>query len=1486
MATVVCWLTLTLAAGVLSLEFSPPLTDQYVLTGSPFWWTCSVNKTSAPGGVSYSWRFQDGDVSSDQNFLVFTNGTLHIRQVQQAQMGQYSCLANTGTSYIITTAWLRAAYINLTTLTLTSNNRTDLSNTLELGCRVDARPAPSFTWIKDGTGLAFSAGVKAVEMDFGYNILMIDKLSYADSGNYTCNVSHITLTQPISTSTVSVRVLGPPVITSPPADQIVPVSYNVTFKCPVTSDPKAQNLWRFQSPAASDPVPFSSPTSSASVDTDTGSLTLYNVSTDSIGTYVCEWSNIRGMTSVSVSLRVEGKPLFPTLIVLPTPATLNEGDRLTLNCKGDGNPKPIVIWSFPDGQSLTSDGRAVSGNSSVLDRAALYDNGTLAVNNVTRLDRGMYYCRLKSQEGEVTTSAFVNVQFSPLFLVSPQNTEVREGSELRLACTASGNPNPNITWSLPDSLNISQYTSDGFSNEVLLNNGTLLVRKTNRTHEGQFTCIAANTVGSAQASAYVSISGLPYFIASPTTQGTIEGDTVVLKCEVGSNPQASVSWYFRYFVDLAIQAMDLVKVWRSLITDRGPTDNMTLVTFSPDSRFSLINKTSLQIANIRENYAGLYTCYATNSIGSSFELAIVRVITFPKFDISPVNQTVMLGGSASLECYSVGIPVPSQRWLFNRAKLQYPTSRISVDANGTIEIKDIGTSDIGEYTCLATNQAGQASVSAYLVLSSLPYVIEAPSNLTVSELSNATLRCRGNSTSPFEISWYKSTSLGVQFLGQIILDRRTNVPNVTSQISRIQILSSGDLYFTCVDRQDASWYFCSLNNPDGNSTSSPAYMDVNFLPSNLTIETPVSADSTQPATLSCRAWGSPLPNISWITPLKVELSPPGGSGLLIISDQNAGYVTSKVFINTLNVGQHGGLWICKACNLIGCRVENTSLNINYANPYVRAVVSQDYENEVSVECVTTGMPYSTVTYSSNGVDVLSMEGHRVINNIMYVIKTKIQNEYTCTARNDFGQIGLSLVVPPLVVISRLVPKSSSILVTSDTKLPIQGLMPDRMLVQWSSQNSADVGNQTFYFSGTVDDYLLAERGVVRDPAYAVSCAGASTGAVPGAAAAASNDVSVSIVSDGLAYAYHIEANVQNLRPNTMYNIRASLLNALWPGPLSTPSSVTTLAAAPAAVTNVTVAVANRSVSVTWNNPDPLNGRPEDTVITVVLQDAGSNPIKEAMVGVLSSPSASFSGLNLGMYSIQIFAYNKQTNTKSDVVTVSFQVRDQPPRVIPVINGLRAVNANSAQVNWTLPTDSTLLTPGVTGFKISVNLLDGSQNQRIVEVPSANASAWVVENLQEHKKYMLCVAAQNSAGVGPYSECKNVTTPYSEFSTDALEDTKISYSISWKLLAIILICICAALIALTAAVVVSHQIKLSKRKSVDLKQRAGARNGGRDSPQSSPEASRFQPSSPESRQARSPARRLQESPQAERVRASPRRYTRELESHENQGFVMY
>lgn len=1199
------------------------------------------------------------------------------------------------------------------------------------------------------------------------------------------------------------------------------------------------------------------------------------------------------MTSVRFSLRVEGQPLYPTLIVLPTPATLNEGARLTLDCKGDGNPKPNVMWSFPNGQSLTSNDGTVSGNSSILDRATLYDNGTLVVNNVTRLDMGTYYCRLKSQEGEVTTSAFVNVQFSPFFLVSPQNTEVSEGSELKLACTASGNPNPTITWSLPDSLNISQYTSDSFSNEVLLSDGTtLLVKKTNRTHEGQFTCIAANTVGSAQATAYVSISGLPYFITSPSSQGTIEGDTVVLKCEVGSNPQASVSWYFRYMVDLAIQATDLVSVRRSLLTERGPTDNMTLVTFSQNSRFSLINKTSLQIANIHETDAGLYTCYALNSVGASFELAIVRVITFPKFEVSPVNQTVIVGASASLECYSVGIPVPSQRWLYNRAKLQYPTLRISVDANGTIEIKDISASDIGEYTCLATNQAGQASVSAYLVLSSLPYFVQTLSNLTVPELSNATLRCRGDSTSSFELSWYKSTSLGVQFLGQIILDRRTNVPSVGSQYSRIQILSSGDLFFSCLDKQDASWYFCVLTNPDGNSTSSPAYVDINFLPSNLSIETPVYADSTQPATLSCRAWGSPLPNISWIAPLKVELSSPGESGVLIISDQSAGYVTSKVFINTLNVGQHGGLWICKACNLIGCRVENTSLIINYANPYVRAVVSQDYENEVSVECRTTGIPYSTVTYSSNGADVSSMEGHRVINNTMYVMKTRIQNEYTCSAKNSFGQIGLSLVVPPLVVISKLVPKSSSVLVTSDSKLPIQGLMPSRLFVQWNSQDSADSRNQTFYLSGSIDDYLLAERGVVRDPGYAASCAGASTGAGAGASTGAgprtatSNDVIVSVVSDGLTYTYHIEASVQNLRPYTMYNIRASLLNALWPGPLSSTSSFTTLAAAPAAVTNVTLAVANRSVSVSWNNPDPLNGRPEDTVITVVLLDAGSNPIKEAMVGVLSSPVASFSGLSLGSYSIQISAYNKQTNIKSDVVTILFQVRDQPPRVIPVINGLRAVHANSVQVNWTLPTDSNQLSPGVTGFKISVNLADGSQTQRIIDVQSANASIWVVENLQEHKQYVVCLAAQNSAGVGPYSDCKNVSTPYSEFSTAALEDTKISYSISWKLLAIILICICAALIALTAAVVVSHQIKLSKRKSVDLKQRADARNGQHDSPRSSSETARFQHSSPDSRQVRSPSRRQQESPQAGRLQASPRSYTRELEAHENEGFVMY
>ncbi|CAL1534035.1 unnamed protein product [Lymnaea stagnalis] len=1463
---------LTLVWYVGGLDFSPPLSDTYVSLGDPFWWTCSVLRPNPLDAVTFTWRRSDGDLKSDQNVIVYSNGTLYLKQVFEASLGTYTCIAELRGTYDESSASLLAAYINGSVSVAPGNQSVVSSGMAVMDCRVDTRPVPTFTWIKEGLVLTESSRTKITQVDAGHSMLQIINVTYSDVGRYVCNVSSRTLPQYVSSGAALLRVYGAPMITSTPLSQSVPIGYNVTLLCPATSDPRSQLKWTFQAQGSNSQVDLVASPSGVSINELSGTLELHNLRQDNSGTYFCTWSNQYGTDAEQASLVVDGQPRSPIIIRRPADATVTEGGSLTLTCSGDGNPKPTVTWSR-DGSQL--DGRL----------AVVADNGTLILANVSRSDMGTVTCQWTNSAGHAEATAFVNVYFRPYFTVIPQGLTVSEGSSFTLHCDAIGNPSRVITWVVPSDPNSNISVSDlSNKNEVVYPNGSLLVRTSSPYLKGIFLCFASNSVGSVRTTATVTVTGPPYFIVRPVSQGVVQGDTVVLDCQVSGDPPATVTWYYRYMVSPSIESTDVAQLKQSLTSaDSLPVQNLTTVTPGVTSRYSWQDSTSLKISAVAETDAGLYICMAANSLGSRFELVTLLVKKPPTLMAGPRNRSVIIGDDVSLDCYSVGIPVPSQIWQFNQVKLTL-NSRMRIDSNGTLFIDKILEAEIGLYTCTAVNIAGQASASGLLTLSRSPYFTAQPANTTTVEWSNVSLGCRGRSPASMIVTWYASNAAGdtAQIIGQTVVDPTSNRTAPTpgretgnvARHSSIQISGQGDLVVTCVDRVDAGWYVCTLTNVDGRVISEPSFLAVHYMPTNISVAVPDVVYSGKSAVLSCTASGEPAPKISWVTPLKTEVSGSSGRGMMISAlELDDGTVQSKLDIWNAEVVQHGGEWGCKACNAVGCRLQNASLAISDTKAIVRAITALEYGSEFGIACETTGLPTASVTYSWGGNDVGSVDGHRVSGDVMYVVKDKVKSQYTCQANNVLGYTPATLMTPSVVMPTKVSPGSSSLSVTMTSKFAMPHLMPNRILLQFKAQESSDWRNVSFYLSNDMNDYLLVRRGVLTNDVH-MSCGNETESSNPSESPKNPPNLNVTIESNDADFTYTMEVVVENLQPSTSYNIRAALFNILGSGSFSPVMPAATLAAAPSQVKKIDVEVVNRTAHVTWLHPDPLNGRPDDTSITVTLMDSSLNLLSEVSVSVLDSPQVMFANLTVGDYVVQLYAANRQTNTRSNATRVTFQVRDQPPGYVPEISGLRALDAYSIQVNWTLPSSPQILSPPVTGFSINITLesqdLDKPGSFRVVDISSANVSTWIERSLQEHQKYAVRVASKNSAGVGPYSDAQSVTTPYDQFSESPLGDTKVGYNFSWKLLAIVLICICAALIVITAAVILTHQLKLARRKSVNLEAHpesspSGAAEHGSDG---------WEPTADMSRE-----RQL-----LHRER-SPKKGDR-VQGHQNEGFVLY
>ncbi|XP_016063825.1 PREDICTED: leucine-rich repeat and fibronectin type-III domain-containing protein 4 isoform X1 [Miniopterus natalensis] len=82
---------------------------------------------------------------------------------------------------------------------------------------------------------------------------------------------------------------------------------------------------------------------------------------------------------------------------------------------------------------------------------------------------------------------------------------------------------------------------------------------------------------------------------------------------------------------------------------------------------------------------------------------------------------VLEGQRATLRCRALGDPAPTMHWVGPDDRLVGNSSRARAFPNGTLEIGVTGSGDAGDYTCIATNPAGEATAHVELRVLALPH---------------------------------------------------------------------------------------------------------------------------------------------------------------------------------------------------------------------------------------------------------------------------------------------------------------------------------------------------------------------------------------------------------------------------------------------------------------------------------------------------------------------------------------------------------------------------------------------------------------------------------------------------------------------------------------------------------------------------------------------------------------------------------------------
>ncbi|XP_052006458.1 immunoglobulin superfamily DCC subclass member 4 isoform X1 [Xyrauchen texanus] len=368
-------------------------------------------------------------------------------------------------------------------------------NPLLLDCHLGASEPPlNVTWLQDG--LVFSESQTIRPLPNGSLLILPSSMDIQASagveGGYSCLST--SSTGALTSRAITLHLASLSHFLQDPEPQVVSVGGTARFECYADGMPTPSITWeKNQTPL---PAPAEEP--SRYISLPNGVLHILGVTKEDEGSYRCvAFNSARKRFSQVASLTVSpglSKESDVMIVAPPRNSTVVLGRPAVLECMAQGEPKPFVSWSRQDGKPIATDVVVLATN--------------LVIPDTRRHHAGVYVCRANKPKTRdfVSAPAELRVLAPPVILQPPETVSLSRGNTARFVCNSSGDPLPALRWlknGEPVQSNARVKTQTP---------GVLLINQLRLDDAGYYQCIAANSLGTACATAKLSVivrEGLP-----------------------------------------------------------------------------------------------------------------------------------------------------------------------------------------------------------------------------------------------------------------------------------------------------------------------------------------------------------------------------------------------------------------------------------------------------------------------------------------------------------------------------------------------------------------------------------------------------------------------------------------------------------------------------------------------------------------------------------------------------------------------------------------------------------------------------------------------------------------------------------------------------------------------------------------------------------------------------------------------------------------